>query len=695
MEKDFFSHLMESEKNCLAFIARQMSAGTITLMGPTSSAKSTTLTEIVQPTINKLLGKNVGDTAQTTLIRTLLMLNWRLDASDVLVQCIPYKDEEIILLKFLTNTKTVIAEAIYKMRDELEDFKVNEEIIKKILDPVNRSYHAYDFVKTHDLTEGLIILLDRICKEIIEEPDLIEDTVNKNFKERRKAQKNIKKSDIYEEVIDERFSNNEKYKAELSDWFKEVKSTLYLELEDLWTYINAESFILIGKVTDESPVNELVEKIYAKNSACSLIFEEIRYAISPSDGFIEAFNKRNINMYGRNLKLNILDTAGVTQSSQERDEIDEEMDRILQRQTDSVLFLCASDEQPSIYETCISLLHEKEKKLAEKPVIICRTKADLVVRNILVNKWRQDTGENGIPSNDKYDEYVNLAFDEFTKQYITNYGYGEDKLGRKSNNSKVEFLSLASDLSKDMNSVLDNKLHSSRIYEILLNILDEIDEIYSYDGNRPWLYSIDLEHTPLTLISNAHDLTKTIATALTAYNAKQKNQYLQYVDEKGVFHGRSVNCFWNKLSYGEGHETKALYYLNFKLYIKNMVARWLRDLIPINDMINDFVISYEFLSENNDIEKVKTEFPTKLRELLKERWWIVIDNVAKKLSYDCLQPDFNDCFYNYSWDTGFRKSLNVLNDKFSSVNYWHDNLLKLVAEEVDSILQKMYVFDEV
>ncbi|MGH4126310.1 MAG: GTPase domain-containing protein [Clostridium sp.] len=694
MGKKFFNHLMESEKNCLAFIARQMSAGTITLMGPTSSAKSTTLTEIVQPTINKLLGKNVGDTAQTTLIRTLLMLNWRLEASDVLVQCIPYKDEEVLLLKFLTNTKTVIGEAIYKMRDELEDFKVDGEIIKKILNPVNRSYHAYDFVNTHDLIEPLIGLLDKICKEIIEEPDLIEDAVNKNFKERRKAQKNIKKSDIYEEVIDERFSNNEKHREVLSDWFKKIKVTLYSELENLWTYFNAESFILIDKVTDDSPVNELVDKIYAKNSACSLIFEEIRYAISPSDGFIEAFNKRNVNKYGRNFKLNILDTAGVTQSSQERDEIDEEMDRILQRETDAVLFLCASDEQPSIYETCISLLYEKEKKLAEKPVIICRTKADIVVRNILVNKWRQDTGENGIPSDEKYDEYVNLAFDEFTNQYITSYSYGEDKLGRE-NNSKVEFLSLASDLSKDMNKVLDNKLHKSRIYEIFLDILNQIDEMYSYDGNRPWLYSIDLDNTPLTLISNAQDLTKTIATALTAYNLKQKNQYLQYVDEKGVFHGRSVNCFWNKLSYGEGHETKALYYLNFKLHIKNMISRWLRDLIPINDMINDFDISYKFLVENDDSEKIKNEFPSKLKELLKERWWVVIDNVAKKLSYDCLQPDFNDCFYNYSWDTGFRKSLMVLNDKFSSVNYWHDNLLKLVAAEVDSILQKMYVFDEV
>ncbi len=699
MEEKIFDRLKESEKNCSAFLKRQGSAATITLMGPTSSAKSTLITEMVHPISNKLIGKNVGDTAQTSLIKTLLMLNGRLDMSDVLVQCVPYQDGEVMLLNFLAILREKIIKAIYDKRDELDEFHVDEELVKKILNPVDRSYHAYDFANEHHLTETLIEILNVICRSIIAEPDdlgdALEDAANRTFKERKKIQTNIKKIDIYEELIDKRFNKSNETTNNLTAWFEKLKEIVYSELQHLWTYSSSDNFILVDKITDNSPVNELIGKIYDKNSACSLIFEEIRYVTSPSESFKEAFNKSNKNIPGRNVKINILDTVGLTQSSQERDEINDGIDRILQRETDALLFLCASDEQPSIYETCISLLHEKQKKIAEKPVIICRTKADVVIRNIIVNKWRQDTGENGMPSGEKYNEYANFAFDAFCKEYITSCSYGEDKLGKKSYKSKVEFLSLASDLSKDMNEALNNQLQSSKAFELLLGIVTQIDEMYSYDGNRPWLYSKDLDHTPLTLVSNAQHLTKTIATALTAYNDKQKNQYLPYSISNEVFHGRSVNCFWSRLSYGEGHETKAFYYGNFKLYIKNMVSKWLRELIPLNDMVNDFDISYDFLAENNDLDSIKAEFQMKLRALIKERWWIIVDNIAKKLTYDCLQPDLNNCFHYYSWDTGFRNSLKLINNKFSSVDYWHDNLLVLVKAEVDSVLQKMYIFDEV
>ena len=70
-----------------------------------------------------------------------------------------------------------------------------------------------------------------------------------------------------------------------------------------------------------------------------------------------------------------------------------------------------------------------------------------------------------------------------------------------------------------------------------------------------------------------------------------------------------------------------------------MVSKWLRELIPLNDMVNDFDISYDFLAKNNDSDSIKAEFQTKLRALIKERWWIIVDNIAKKLTYDCLQPD--------------------------------------------------------
>ena len=177
MEEKIFDRLKESEKNCSAFLKRQGSAATITLMGPTSSAKSTLITEMVHPISNKLIGKNVGDTAQTSLIKTLLMLNGRLDMSDVLVQCVPYQDGEVMLLNFLAILREKIIKAIYDKRDELDEFHVDEELVKKILNPVDRSYHAYDFANEHHLTETLIEILNVICRSIIAEPDDLGDAL--------------------------------------------------------------------------------------------------------------------------------------------------------------------------------------------------------------------------------------------------------------------------------------------------------------------------------------------------------------------------------------------------------------------------------------------------------------------------------------------------------------------------------------
>ena len=58
-----------------SFFKKQESAPTVEMFGPTKSTKSTIITELLEAASNKLLGYNVGDVAQTTLVRLVLMLN--------------------------------------------------------------------------------------------------------------------------------------------------------------------------------------------------------------------------------------------------------------------------------------------------------------------------------------------------------------------------------------------------------------------------------------------------------------------------------------------------------------------------------------------------------------------------------------------------------------------------------------------
>ena len=127
-----------------------------------------------------------------------------------------------------------------------------------------------------------------------------------------------------------------------------------------------------------------------------------------------------------------------------------------------------------------------------------------------------------------------------------------------------------------------------------------------------------------------------------------------------------------------------------------MVARWLRELIPMEDMINDFIISYEHLDGDPKIvEEVKTTFSNQFRKLVIDYWWVIIDSVAKKLTYTCLQPTLNEILYTYTWDGAFRAILKFIDQQFSSYNYWQSNLLPLIEAEFNNLLQKMYIYDEV
>ncbi|WP_444644961.1 GTPase domain-containing protein [Caproiciproducens sp. R1] len=687
----YYEEMLSGKNKVKAFMLRQESVETTTLMGPTSSAKSTITTELLPPVSNMLLSKNVGDTAQTTLIPTLLMLNSRFCENEVLIQCIPRNKSAYPDL--LENLKTVITDSLYEVRDELYDFSINEVIIKKILNPVNRSYHAYQFAKEQELTQRLTELLNDACQTIIEMPEPLLKAAESLYKQLRLKDQTAKKKEAYEHLVDERLSNDKDFLDNLLSWYKILINMILADLQPLWTY--ETEYTLLDDISDSSPATQLMEKLYGSSSACSLVFEEVRYATSPSKDFKKAYLDRNAAYPGRTVKINILDTVGLTQSSQDREIISDNIDKILNRKSNALLFLCASDEQPSVYETCISLLLEKNKKLENKPVTICRTKADIVIRNKMINNWRKDTGRNAIPlDSPEYERYVTEAFDSFLDEYINNPSLGEEQIGKEVGGHKIEYLSLAPDLSATMDKHLNGELSPTRIFDILLNIAEQVDIIYAGGYSRPWLQSKDLIHYPLNVICTAQPLSKTIALALTAKDSQNGNQYKQYIKSAdAIYHGRSVNCFRNKLSYGEGHETRAFVYADFRLYITNMVARWLREVIPVNDLINNLSISFDYLYNSGLTDEVKSQFPSRFKDLLQDNWWNIIERMAKKLSYDCLSKEFEEAFYFCSWSDGFRESLKVIQQKFSSVEYWQKNIIDLLKSEANDLLQKMYIFD--
>lgn len=696
-----------------SFLKKQESAPTVEMFGPTKSTKSTIITELLEASSNKLLGYNVGDVAQTTLVRLVLMLNSRMNSGDVIIRCLPYKDRETMFLTMLLEIKKELKSAIYEERDDLESFQIDKKIIRNILNPTNRSYHCCEYVSANEaIYERFMCLMEKIVLHIINEPELISDEADIEYKNRRKTNKELKKSEIYEELIDKRFHSDETIRESLYEWYLEVLDMLLSDFANEWNHIiedtngNVTEYIVSGKIseTDSGAIGKIVKAIYDENSAYSLVFEEVNYVTTPSNSFIEAYNeymqKQGLGHFGRKLKINIIDTMGITQVSTEKDDISNEMDKVFQKPTDAYLFLCATNETPSTYDNCISLLLSKRKKYENQVFMICRTKADEILRNTMINNWRKDTGKN-VVDEDKYPDYLLNAFEEFTQEQLE---CSADKRVQEytiCSGLPIQFLCTAPDMSKEMREKVfkDGELDSSKVFYILFDIMKQIDNKYVGSSNRMWLYSKDLEHRPLNIASNATALSTTISNALVTCNMQQKKQYMQYDRTDIVYHWNSVYCFYNKLSWGEGHETRAAVYGSFKLYVKNMVESWIRKMIPKEDMLRDIEISYDYLDtteiETEKLEEMKDWFTKRFRELISQNWNQMLSRIAKKLTYDCLQPDLTYIYSSYYYDCAFKKSLKLFNHKFSTNAYWEKHLLNLILKECNDTLQKMYVFDEV
>ena len=190
----------KNEVEVRSFFTKQESAPTVEMLGPTKSTKSTIITELLEAASNKLLGYNVGDVAQTTLVRLVLMLNSRMNSGDVIIRCLPYKDRESMFLVMLLEIKKELKRAIYEERDDLESFQIDKKVIRNILNPTSRSYHCYEYVSADEaIYERFMCLMEKIVLHIINEPELLSDEADIEYKNRRKTNKELKKSEIYEE----------------------------------------------------------------------------------------------------------------------------------------------------------------------------------------------------------------------------------------------------------------------------------------------------------------------------------------------------------------------------------------------------------------------------------------------------------------------------------------------------------------
>ena len=358
---------------------------TISIIGPSGSAKSTAQTMILPPNSNRILSGNIGDAAQTSLIDTFISLTTELELDEVCISC----EEK----KYGTDFQDSVLEALwndmYEKRDELDEFEVTEELLKTILNPANKSFHAYDFVVDNEIdVSELSDIIGEMVSAIANNPNDLNDAVNAEFKERKKIDKKPVKKQVFQKMVMERFFANSENLGKLEGWYNTLISSVKSFFGNYWT--DDRDIILYGNIAENPRIEEFLKAVYAKNSAFSLAYKSLRYIVRPKDEFIVAYTKRYNVTQNQTFKmsLNILDTIGLTQTGDEKDIIDNAVEENLGKKVDAVLFLCASDVKPTVYQYCMESLDAHSKKVENIPFTLCRTKADIILRNIMTNICR-------------------------------------------------------------------------------------------------------------------------------------------------------------------------------------------------------------------------------------------------------------------------------------------------------------------
>lgn len=661
--------------NCMvAFEDAVKISNVICISGPTGSGKSTILGYLVNAEDNKRISNNIGEKNQKSLFRFKLSLNEMMEINKVYIKAIV----KVTRTDYSRNIITILASILYNLIDneeELDLLQIDDEDILQMFNPKNKQYRAFNYLK-EEYSDKIEVLVDNLKKLSSLIWSGLKEGCEREFKRRKdKKIKGLKKKEVFLEEIENRLYRNIE-KTELENWFKGFDMSILNYYKKFFD--NSENKIY-EDVTDKK-VDDFMSSIFDDDSVFSLVFSEVIYITRPSDEFLEFYNK-HYRASEKPFSINILDTMGITHISDEKSSIENDIDGVLANLFDSLLFICKSDEKDTVYEDCIEILSKKDVSNC-KPVTVCRTKADVIIKSKANNSYKKYTGKNEIPETEARKYYKN-AFESYKLEYLCLDNNKDLKIGNNkyNENDTVEFISLAPNDTKELKIALGKELDEEKIFRIILNLNKAIEKQYSEKGILV-AGKKDINKDGIAVKVLSENISK-LSNILVSNNETHKNgQYLKYMN--GDFRGRSILNYYYKAKIGLGHETQSETRDNFRIFIANMIGTWLRktNIFSGNELLFNIDLS-------NIIIEDEEELNLRIKGYVNNNRIFLLNELAKKLSYDYIEKEFGECYYACNWQAGFKRNLELFNNKFSDEKYWESAIGNWINLKVAMIINNI------
>ncbi|MEK4701975.1 hypothetical protein MKX47_20980 [Solibacillus sp. FSL R7-0668] len=653
-------------------LKRRNSVPSTVLVAPSGSGKSTCCNTIINPEMNEAMSVGVGKN-QTTKLSTQFILDSRIERDDVCSILIEKKsvDLKLVQKKILDETYKLFIKNGYSSEDIFDELE--EDFFEGILSPSDAMYNLKQIENLLD-EEKLVEALAPILLEI-------DKVFSEKVTERKKNidSKNMKLKDIRKLVFEDLWDTFEEQKELLNLYLKHVEVLIDLELKSLvGIEENNHQEILIEKLILNEEGIKFLQKLYNPAAIYSLIIRDIKIACRPH---IELINAHQGNYPFR---FAIRDTMGINQDKSDVDFISDGIERAFSYDTDSILILISLIEREDVIKTSLEAIYNKlddlkKRKSIEKPVYILFTKAD----DFIENKVSMKKSKLAITQEDYYN---------FTLQAIEEI---EEEIGVWGDKSKLPFVNTywVSMRYKDLkidpiqqavegNEEWLSRLNPKGLYSYVAKICNDCQLKALPEGQVHPLMVTPLDYDKnvleLRLDNLFSDNIKFITEELTLNEYNFNEYYKKIVENKFLFHGRAVSTYWSKLTYGEGHKTRANVYANFNLNMKGLIRKVMLNESFKNILINSIELDLSNVGEseivniatyfnkqglldNEEIDQVIAYLEILVKNYFENniyQYYSILDQVAYKASYanPYIRKSLEEAYYRYmSYDNSLRE----------------------------------------
>lgn len=704
-----FSEGKSNKITALSALKRHSTAPQLVVVAPSGAGKSTLIYFLLNHRLIPYVKIGIGENSQTTIIPCEFCFDERIVDDETFAIQITKKEysPKDIHMAILTVLMDLFGRNDCDTEDTLDAF--DEKIWEQIIEPEEAHYHLKQIrndIFPEELRNALRPVLDY----------MVDHDFKAKVRQRREKfkSKKVKLSEVRELIFEEMFEEMpEDVKSAYAEWLNRIGTVIEQRLQKAIGDDMFSQKMVQYSLDGENNGTLVLGALFDPYEPYSLIIDHISIACRPRKELIDTAQDKSPELPFR---FCIRDTMGLTQKGIDAASTKNAMEAALNCKADSILFLLnLEDRDDSLAECCRALVEKKEELLRKShldiSVYVLFTKADRKVEN-LINK--RNTGGLYIDE-ETYAQNIQDVLSDL-EQVVHDYA---DMLPQE----EVGWLSMR--YLKDsyiLKSLKDDErkryFEPEGLFEKIVDYSMKTLRSTLPKGVKKPLFVTAIEpDKPAIQVSINPDKIKAEIEAMQYSLCKKTDIVNGYVigDNTPRLHGKSVYTYWNKLTIGLGHTTKASVFGNFSINMKGLLRKILTDTFvsfakfdenravtfTADNLADDALIDVlKVLLAGDNIETGMNpalgEKNIALQRLYEfyidyfmdvSRFASVIDSAAYDLSYN--NPELKQYLSNiYNHTPGYDEAMRELQRSFNAF-FGSNNFTRILINELNQIMSSM------